>query len=593
MLNHIIEQTGDIMKLHLLLFSSFLLLGACHYDYPIKAKEALNPKTFCNPLNLNYRFMLSDADKGIREAADPVLMKFREDYYLFASKSSGYWVSDDLNNWQHIFISDTIMPIEDYAPGLFEYNDALYYVGSTHGKGMLYRSADPKSGSWTAVKEIDSFWDPAFYVEGNRLYMYYGCSPADPIRMQVLDLETLEPVSEVYDCLNSDTRSHGWERTGEWNEMNTRPYIEGAWMTMHKGRYYLQYAAPGTEWKSYADGVYVSDSPTGPFTYMQNSPVSYKPGGFTGGAGHGSLFKLDDNTYWKAATNAISVRHMFERRLSLYPSGFDKDGFLYTETSFGDYPHFIPGSVDAKKFGTQPEWMLLSYNKPVQVSSTYADNEGKNAVDEESRTSWVAKSNSGAEWFMVDLEQLAAISAIQINYDEYEASAQGYVPDCYQSYQLFASINGEEWHLIADRSTKKTDNPHDYIEFEAPFKARYVKWQNVEYAVSPKVSLRDLRVFGNGIGSKPREVVSFDVIPDSSDPCRAHIEWSPVPHAQGYIVRYGIAPDKMYHSHQLYGKTFLDLGMLNKDADYYFAIDAFNENGITSMRKPKQMDRLQ
>lgn len=53
-------------------------------------------------------------------------------------------------------------------------------------------------------------------------------------------------------------------------------------MTAHQGKYYLQYAAPGTEWKSYADGTYVSDSPSGPFTYMENSPVSYKPTGLSG-----------------------------------------------------------------------------------------------------------------------------------------------------------------------------------------------------------------------------------------------------------------------------------------------------------------------
>ena len=37
-------------------------------------------------------------------------------------------------------------------------------------------------------------------------------------------------------------------------------------MTKHNGKYYLQYAGPGTEFKSYSDGVYVSDKPLGPFT---------------------------------------------------------------------------------------------------------------------------------------------------------------------------------------------------------------------------------------------------------------------------------------------------------------------------------------
>ena len=162
---------------------------------------------------------------------------------------------------------------------------------------MLYRSEAPETGQWEPVQKMMSFWDPAFLLENNNLYIYHGCSPVDPIRMQLFDVRTLNPMSDILDCFNSDKEQRGWERTGEWNELEKRPYIEGAWMTKHNGRYYLQYAAPGTEWKSYADGAYVSNSPMGPFTYLENSPVSYKPGGFIGGAGHGSLFKIDDNTY--------------------------------------------------------------------------------------------------------------------------------------------------------------------------------------------------------------------------------------------------------------------------------------------------------
>ena len=45
-----------------------------------------------------------------------------------------------------------------------------------------------------------------------------------------------------------------------------KPYIEGAWMDKHEGRYYLQYAFAGTQYNTYGDGVYVSDKPLGPFT---------------------------------------------------------------------------------------------------------------------------------------------------------------------------------------------------------------------------------------------------------------------------------------------------------------------------------------
>ena len=49
---------------------------------------------------------------------------------------------------------------------------------------------------------------------------------------------------------------YGWQRFGEHMD-NTflDPFIEGAWMTKHNGKYYFQYGAPGTEMSGYSDGV--------------------------------------------------------------------------------------------------------------------------------------------------------------------------------------------------------------------------------------------------------------------------------------------------------------------------------------------------
>jgi hypothetical protein len=38
----------------------------------------------------------------------------------------------------------------------------------------------------------------------------------------------------------------------------------------------------------------------------------------------------------------ISVKHQFERRLGLFPAGFDADGVLHMNTLFGDYPQVVP-----------------------------------------------------------------------------------------------------------------------------------------------------------------------------------------------------------------------------------------------------------
>lgn len=554
-----------------------MTLQSCSDDN-IYTKVADHPKTFCNPVNLDYRFMKIKGGAGIREAADPVVIEFKGKYYLFASKSSGYWSTTDFVNWNHIIIEEPVLPIEDYAPAVFVNNDSIYFVASTLGRATLYRSFDPESKKWDKVRDIRSYWDPAFYVEDEKLYLYYGCSPVNPIYGKVLNLQTLEEESKTFELLNSDINNHGWERTGERNELPRRPYIEGAWITKHNGLYYLQYAGPGTEWKTYADGVYVGRSPLGPFKYSPNSPVSYKPTGFIGGAGHGCLFTVGEN-FWKAATNAISVRHMFERRISFYPAGFTFSGLMYIDTYLGDYPLYIPTSDKGKP--VRPDWMLLSYKKKVKTSSVYADSNPSNLVDEEARTAWVAESNTQDEWVEIDLGIKATVNSIQINYDEYGAKQQGYHDGLYQSYVLYASNDGKEWTIIADKRLKRTDTPHDYVEFEIPFKARYIKWQNEEYNISENVSLREIRVFGKADGMCPDKVSEFLVYRNPDDPCRMKVKWCPVKGATGYIIRTGINKDCMYHTYQVTDSTHYELNGLNSGIGYYMTIDSYNECGIT------------
>jgi hypothetical protein len=153
------------------------------------------------------------------------------------------------------------------------------------------------------------------------------------------------PVKELFFIYPNE---HGWERFGENNmDTLTSPYVEGSWMTKHNGKYYLQYAAPGTEWNVYADGVYVSEHLLGPFTYQPSNPFSYKPGGYIRGAGHGSTMQDKYGNYWHVATMQISVKYKFERRIGLFPAGFDNEGQLYCITAFGDYPQrILPGPAD-------------------------------------------------------------------------------------------------------------------------------------------------------------------------------------------------------------------------------------------------------
>ena len=49
------------------------------------------------------------------------------------------------------------------------------------------------------------------------------------------------------------------------------------------------------------------------------------------------------NSVW---TSMLSLRETFERRIGLYPAGFDAEGVMYANTAFGDYPLYAPTAAE-------------------------------------------------------------------------------------------------------------------------------------------------------------------------------------------------------------------------------------------------------
>ena len=61
------------------------------------------------------------------------------------------------------------------------------------------------------------------------------------------------------------------------------------------------------------------------------------------------------------------------------------------------------------------------------------------------------------------------------------------------------------------------------------------------------------------------------------------VSWAPVPGAVGYNVRWGIKPDKLYQTYQVFGdrEPKLEIRALNVGQEYWFAIEAFDEVGVS------------
>ena len=556
-----------------------LFVGSLHAQY--------RTTTYCNPLNLDYTYPFhnSHLGKSYRSGADPAVVEFRGEYYMFVTRSWGYWHSKDLLNW------DFITPEKWYfegcnAPAAHNYKDSILYVcGNPSGAMSILYTDNPKRGDWKAVPSVlHDLQDPALFIDDDeRAYMYWGSSNRWPIRGKELDMKNkFLPIAKKPDSLLFRRPDiHGWERFGENHTSDIKPFIEGAWMTKHNGKYYLQYAAPGTQFNVYGDGVYVGKSPLGPFQYAAHNPFCYKPGGFATGAGHGSTVCGPGGIYWHFGTIHLSINYKFERRLCMFPTFFDEDGVMYSDTYFGDYPHYSPDQVSRQTTsGGFRGWMLLSYGKPVKASSQLESYPVENVTDENLKTFWVAGKNDDKQWVEIDLEEVSDVYALQLNFFDYEETGfWGRMPNLRQRYLVEASVDGARWRVLVDYRNSFRDAPHNYIELDQPIEARYIRYRH-HYVPGKNLAMGNIRVFGLGRGKKPATVKGFTVVREA-DERNVRISWKAVKGAQGYNVLWGVAPDKLYSSWMVYGDNSLDLRALTVGQKYYFAIEAFNENGIS------------
>lgn len=562
---------------------------------------AAQQKTYANPINIDYGYTpipnFSTWGKH-RATADPVIVNYKGDYYLFSTNQWGYWWSSDMSNW-HFVSRRFLRPWNNVydelcAPAVGIVGDTMLVFGSTYSKNFtLWMSTDPKKDTWKPL--IDSVdiggWDPAFFTDDDgRFYMYNGSSNRWPLYGIELDRKTFHPIGTRKEMFGLESWRYGWHRFGEYmDDTFLDGFIEGAWMTKHKGKYYFQYAGPGTEFSGYADGVAVGN---GPLDYVQNQsdPLSIKAGGFARGAGHGATFQDNQSKYWHVSTIAIGVKNNFERRLGIWPAGFDNDGVMYCNTAFGDYPHYLPGDTADHLKSRFTGWMLLNYKKPVMVSSVLGSlYNANNAVDESIKTYWSAASGDAGEWLQSDLGAISTVKAIQINYADQDAAFLGKTIGQRHRYKLYHSTDGKEWKLLVDKSANNQDVPHDYIELDSQVETRYIRLENISVP-SGKFAISGLRVFGHGHGRKPDPVRDFVVLRTEKDKRSAWLKWSPVDNAYAYNIYFGTDPEKLYTSIMVHDANDYYYKGMDLKKTYYYRIEAVNEHGISVSSKVMKVE---
>ena len=581
-------------------------------------------KYSCNPVNFGYKYQFNRQQDGSiavsREAADPSMILFKGRYYIYPSMTCGFLYSDDMVQWKFHPLVD--MPVYDYAPDVRVKGEYLYFCASNHEKGIYYRTKDPFSDVYERIDGTFPFWDPNLFVDDDgRVYFFWGSSTTEPLYGIELDAETMQPIGERQKLVYVDASIKGFERTGEDHipertqeekDMLIRgmaasgipasvrkaaedfilglPYVEGVWVNKHGGKYYLQYGTPGSRFNIYGDAVYISEKPLGPYRLADNNPYSYKPGGFLPGAGHGSTMEDRYGNAWHVSTMRICVNHNFERRIGIWPAGWDEDGELFCNQRYGDWPYAVEeGKTDPWK---KPEWMLLSYGKQAKASSYVEGKEPDKAVDENVRTWWRAADSQSGQWLEVDLGNMYDVHAIQVNFADdalkaelpERAAMEGslhqerWIDEVPQKtcWKLEGSSDGKSYFMIEDKCDADTDLPHDLVVREKGVKMRFIRLTVIGLPYEQTACVSGLRVFGLGGGSLPERAKKVTV--KRNGDLDIVVSWQG--NAVGYVVEWGYRPDKLYHSWQVFGDK-VHIGGLVKGQDVYIRVDSFNENGIT------------
>ena len=577
--------------------------------------------TYANPIDIDYRYNWEQANEGIsyRTGADPAIVNHEGRYFLFETLADGYWVSDDLIHWS--FVKPSIWRSRGVvAPAAWSDGQRLYMMPATMEPGPIYVSEHPETGQLDYLTrrmfdlpgmvppgKEDSIqpgqvppgpWDPALFKDDDgRWYLYWDSSNVFPIYGIELDpAHRMAYVGMPKPLLQLYPKQHGWERFGRdhsgllANGQPTKPYIEGAWMTKVGGRYYLQYAAPGTEFNVYANGTYVGNSPLGPFTYAPYNPVAYKPGGFVEGAGHGSTVEDNYGNWWNSGTPWIGYNWTFERRIALFPVKFYPDGQMAASTRFGDFPHYMPTKKVDDPESLFTGWMLLSYRKPAVASSTMGEFAAARVTDENPRTFWVAATNSPGQTLTVDLGKTDTVRAVQVNFADYKSDRFADAPDIYTEFSLEASTDGQQWREIARTQPPRRDRPNAYFELSQPIRARFIRYVHGHVGAA-NLAISDIRVFGNA-GGRPPAAPGRLIAHRHSDQRDATISWRVVPGAVGYNIRFGIRPDRLTLTYQLWADQMgsrpnvqRTLTALNVGVPYWVAIEAFNESGVSRLSR--------
>jgi xylan 1,4-beta-xylosidase len=477
---------------------------------PVVGKDS----RYVNPLNLEATSQ-DGSPKGV-SLGDPTVVRDGNSYYMFAT-GGGPWASDDLIHWKYAPIDPAGVPVPD-APDVVKYDGYFYMAGNGT---RLYRSAkilgpyqeigpwldqDGKPFTGIHVFDIDIFVD-----SDNKPYLYMAIGETGGIWVAPLDPKNLTRLLAAPKTLFAFESNHVWERSGDANERTYYSWIEAPWVFKRNGIYYLEYSASGTEWLTYATGVYTATSPLGSFTYTPQNPLLRKTTGIVAGPGHGSVVQGPNGDWWQFYLCVLPAPPG-GRRIGIDPIGFDANGRMFVRDGIPtETPQWAPGVVSDPTRDGDSGSIPLSIGKTLHLvsSSQREGREAAYALDNSNGTWWEPAANDAQPSITVDLLGIAPFDK-QFTLDSSrilfralqsrEGLDGGFSGGPAFRYKIESSSDGKQYTTLVDKTGNTVTR---YTEFDElpPTRCRFVRLTLTDWprSAGQPLGVAEFTIFGKYI----------------------------------------------------------------------------------------------
>jgi hypothetical protein len=479
--------------------------------------------TYCNPLPIpdyprgngskdrrwegeqDYLHWTKLPKTDFRETADPSVIYYEGKWYLYSSCGMAYY-TEDFVNWKHVRLEPYDI---GYAPTVVRWNNKFLLTACL---AKLWEADNPL-GPFKEIgpmldydgKPLEEWKDPMLFADDDgSLYAYWGLG-GKGIKGAPLKPDEPNRLAAPEKYLVAFNPDHEWERYGAFNEHKYRSYCEGSWMFKYRGRYYLTYAAPGTEFRTYGMGAYVSDSPLGTFYYLPDSPFMKKTSGLIIGPGHGSIVEGPNGTLWAFYTCHVGNSHIFERRIGMDAIEVTPDGRLVSRGA-SEVPQWAPGVLANPADDNDVGWKPITANKPARASSYSPGRTPNYAVDNSLTTWWEPLTNDASPWLICHALDLFNVYAVRIHWSEtgldYDSGA---VPSPIKYIvELSPNRDGDAWFKVVDESNNDEDMLIDYKTFPQ-FSAYRIRVKILEKPARINIGILELTAFGLSPDNPPAE----------------------------------------------------------------------------------------